>query len=68
MSGIPIGIIGCGNISKVYAGAGRKFENHVLDLMHSIVDASETGRHVEMRSAMSRPEPLPQGLPAGKVE
>jgi predicted dehydrogenase len=41
---------------------------HVLELMHSIVDASETGRHVEMRSAMSRPEPLPHGLPAGKVE
>ena len=47
--------------------ANESLAYHVLDLMHSIVDSSETGRHVEMRSAMSRPEPLPQGLPAGKV-
>lgn len=46
--------------------ANERLAYHVLDLMHSIVDASETGRHIEMRSAMSRPEPLPQGLPAGK--
>jgi predicted dehydrogenase len=48
--------------------ANERLAYHVLDLMHSIVDASEMGRHVEMRSAMSRPEPLPQALPAGKVE
>jgi predicted dehydrogenase len=48
--------------------ANESLAYHVLDLMHSILDSSETGRHVEMRSAMSRPEPLPQGLPAGKVE
>ena len=46
--------------------ANERLAYHVLDLMHSIVDASETGRHVEMRSAMSRPEPLPQDPPAGK--
>jgi predicted dehydrogenase len=48
--------------------ANERLAYHVLDLMHSIVDASETGHHIEMRSAMSRPEPLPQGLPAGKVD
>jgi predicted dehydrogenase len=48
--------------------ANERMAYHVLDLMHSIIDASETGRHIEIKSAMSRPEPLPQGLPAGKVE
>jgi hypothetical protein len=47
--------------------ANERLAYHVLDLMHSIVAASETGRHIEMRSAMSRPEPLPRGLPTGKV-
>ncbi|MFZ4682982.1 MAG: Gfo/Idh/MocA family protein, partial [Terrimicrobiaceae bacterium] len=27
MSKTPVGIIGCGNISKIYAEAGKKFEN-----------------------------------------
>ena len=31
MSKTPIGIIGCGNISKIYAEAGKKFEN--LDIV-----------------------------------
>ena len=35
--------------------ANERMAYHVLDSMHSIVDASETGRHSEMRSAMSRP-------------
>ena len=48
--------------------ANESMAYHVLDVMHSIVDAAETGRHVEIRSAMSRPEPLLQGLPAVKVE
>lgn len=48
--------------------ANERVAFHVLDLMHSIVDAAETGRHVEMASSMSRPEPLPQGLQPGRVE
>lgn len=48
--------------------ANDRVAYHVLDLMHSIVDAAETGRHLEMSSSMSRPEPLPQGLQPGKVE
>jgi hypothetical protein len=30
--------------------------------MHAIHAASETGRHIELASACSRPEPLPVGL------
>lgn len=48
--------------------ANDRVAYHVLDIMHSIIDASETGRHVEMNSTMSRPEPLPLGLMAGRVE
>jgi len=47
--------------------ANDRVAYHVLDLMHSILDASETGRHVEMNSTMSRPEPLPLGLAPGKI-
>jgi predicted dehydrogenase len=48
--------------------ANERVAYHVLDLMHSIVDAAESGRHVEMASSMSRPEPLPPGLQPGRVE
>jgi len=41
---------------------------HVLDIMHSILDSSESGRHIELASSMSRPLPLRQGLLAGEVE
>ncbi|CAN5395061.1 Gfo/Idh/MocA family oxidoreductase [soil metagenome] len=48
--------------------ANDRVAYHVLDLMHSIVDASESHRHIELKSAMTRPDPLPLGLPFGKVE
>lgn len=41
---------------------------HVLDLMHSILDASESGRHIELSSSMTRPLPFPEGLPEGEVD
>jgi predicted dehydrogenase len=41
---------------------------HVLDLMHSILEASESGCHVKVASEMGRPAPLPQGLLPGRVE
>jgi len=48
--------------------ANDRVAYHVLDIMHSILDASEIGRHVEMNSTMVRPDPLPLGLTAGRVE
>jgi predicted dehydrogenase len=33
---------------------------HVLDLMHTIHDASREGRHIDMTSSCERPEPLPE--------
>jgi predicted dehydrogenase len=37
---------------------------HVLDLMHTIHDASREGRHIDMTSSCARPEPLPAGWTA----
>lgn len=48
--------------------ANARTAYHVLDIMHSILDASETGTHVELASSMTRPAPLPQGLADGRVE
>jgi predicted dehydrogenase len=47
--------------------ANERLAYHVLDLMHSILDASENGRHEEIRSAMTRPEPLPANLTYGRT-
>jgi predicted dehydrogenase len=48
--------------------ANERVAYHVLDLMHSIIDASESGRHVDMKSAMVRPAPLPLGLAPGQID
>ena len=41
---------------------------HVLDVMHSALDSSETERHIEITSAMTRPPPLREGLAPGCFE
>jgi predicted dehydrogenase len=41
---------------------------HVLDVMHAILEASETGRHIELASTCERPAPLPTGLPEGQLD
>jgi predicted dehydrogenase len=41
---------------------------HVLDLMHSIEDASRGGHHVELASTCPQPAPLPLGLLAGRLD
>ncbi len=41
---------------------------HVLDVMHSILDSSDTGRHIELGSSMTRPSPLPEGLAQGEID
>ena len=41
---------------------------HVLDIMHSALDSSETERHIEISSSMTRPAPLRKGLAPGCFE
>jgi hypothetical protein len=42
--------------------ASGELAYHVLDIMHAIHDASREERHILLRSAMTRPKPLPLGL------
>jgi len=46
----------------------ERLSYHVLDVMHSILDSAESGRRIEIASNMVRPEPLPLGLPDGRVD
>jgi len=41
---------------------------HVLDIMQAFLDASETGRHVELASTCERPTSLPLGLREGVLD
>ena len=41
---------------------------HVLDVMQAFLEASETGRHVEIESTCERPAPLPTGLRPGTLD
>jgi predicted dehydrogenase len=59
MSSIPIGIIGCGNISKIYAGAGRKFEN--LEL----VACADTD--MSRAKALAEEEQIPSAREVGQL-
>ncbi|MEE9279082.1 MAG: Gfo/Idh/MocA family oxidoreductase [Myxococcota bacterium] len=43
--------------------ASGELAAHVLDLMESIVEASDRGTHVEPSTRCERPAPLPPGLP-----
>jgi predicted dehydrogenase len=40
---------------------------HVLDIMHAIHEASETGAHIELKTEMVRPDPLPENLSFGQI-
>jgi len=40
---------------------------HVLDIMHAIHDSSVTGRHIDLHTDMTRPDPFPENLPFGQL-
>ena len=44
--------------------ANGQLAYHVLDLMHTIHDASREGRHIDMTSSCERPDPLPEAWTA----
>jgi predicted dehydrogenase len=41
---------------------------HVLDIMHAVHDASDTGASLTLTSGVARPAPLPTGLPEGILD
>ena len=48
--------------------ASDRLAYHVLDLMHAIGEASETGCHIAIESRCDRPASLPLGLLKGRLE
>ena len=65
--------VGVADMAAAIAGdrphrASGEMAAHVLDLMISFHEASESGRHVELGSSMQRPAAFPAGLQAGSVE
>lgn len=48
--------------------ASGELAYHVLDLMHSFGDASESGQHVIVQSTCAQPAPLPVGLTLGELD
>ncbi len=61
--GIGLGDMVAGlSIGRPHRASGE-LAAHVLDLMQSSLEASETGRHVELSTRCVRPAPLPPGLP-----
>ncbi len=48
--------------------ANGQMTYHVLDLMHTIHDASAQGHHIEMTSTCERPAPMPLGLPPSLLD
>ncbi|HEX4086790.1 MAG TPA: Gfo/Idh/MocA family oxidoreductase [Chthoniobacteraceae bacterium] len=47
--------------------ANEHMAAHVLDIMHAILEASAKGTHMELKTEMTRPEPLPEHLEFGQV-
>jgi predicted dehydrogenase len=41
---------------------------HILDIMHAVIEASNSGRHVHLASTVKRPEAMVVGLPPGILE
>jgi predicted dehydrogenase len=41
---------------------------HVLDVMQSFQEASESGKHIKIKSTCERPAPLPTGLAMGTLD
>ncbi len=48
--------------------ASGEMAYHVLDLMHAVYEASDSGRHVELASTCERPTPLPSRLPEWQLD
>ncbi|GEM_PF-5546435 len=48
--------------------ANGELAYHVLDALHAVLEASSSGRHIELTGTCERPAPLSAGLPQNKSE
>jgi len=60
--GIGLADMACAVKSGRKHRANGEMAYHVLDIMEAFNDSSSQGRHIELTSTCSQPEPLPMGL------
>ena len=66
--GIGVADMACALRSGRPHRANGELAYHVLDIMHGFLDASDKGRHVELKSTCTRPAPMPQDLKPGTLD
>jgi len=66
--GIGVADMACALRSGRAHRANGELAYHVLDVMHALHDASDTGKHVELASTCERPAPLPMDLRPGTLD
>ena len=66
--GLAVADMAAASLSGRPHRASAELAFHVLDIMHSIIDASATGRHVDVKSTCPRPAALPLGLSKGQLD
>jgi predicted dehydrogenase len=66
--GLGVADMGAAILSGRKHRASGELAYHVLDVMHAFHDASDKGRHVELKSTCERPAAMPLGLRKGEVE
>ena len=66
--GIGVADMACALRSGRAHRANGQMAYHALDAMHAFEDASNESRTVTLESSCDRPAPLPEGLPAGRLD
>ena len=65
---VGVADMACGLRSGRAHRANGEMAYHILDIMHAIHDASQSGNHVNLTSTCARPAALPVGLVDGKLD
>ena len=48
--------------------ANAEMAYHALDIMHAVIESSESGMRLDIESSCARPEPLPRDLPDAELD
>ncbi len=65
---VGVADMACGLRSGRAHRANGEMAYHILDIMHAIHDASQSGNHINLTSTCARPAALPVGLVDGKLD